>query len=39
MRSARRVASRPVIRYLNSGEMSMSAAALRIALYSRLVDP
>src|SRR2546429_7329654 len=29
------VASRPVTRYLKSGEMSMSAAELRMALYSR----
>ena len=35
MRSTRRVASLPLTRYLNSGETSMSAAALRIALYSR----
>ena len=34
MRSTRRVASLPDSRYLNRGEMSISAAALRIALYS-----
>ena len=33
-RSTRRAASGPVIRYLKSGETSISAAALRIALYS-----
>ena len=35
MRSTSRVASLPLTRYLNSGETSMRAAALRIALYSR----
>ena len=35
MRSTSRVASLPLTRYLNSGETSISAAALRIALYSR----
>ena len=34
-RSTSRVASLPVTRYLKSGETSISAAALRIALYSR----
>ena len=34
MRSTRRVASGPLTRYLKSGEMSISAAALRMALYS-----
>ena len=34
IRSTRRAASGPVTRYLNSGETSISAAALRIALYS-----
>ena len=34
-RSTRRAASFPVTRYLKRGEMSMRAAALRIALYSR----
>jgi hypothetical protein len=33
-RSTSRVASRPDTRYLKSGEMSISADALRIALYS-----
>jgi hypothetical protein len=34
-RSTSRVASRPLTRYLKSGETSISAAALRMALYSR----
>jgi hypothetical protein len=33
-RSTRREASGPVTMYLNSGEISINAAALRIALYS-----
>ena len=35
IRSSRRAASRPPIRYLWSGDTSISAAALRIAAYSR----